>query len=133
MSFFLKLLSKNKDAFILQFFLSLTPIFKAEISLRTELRHFCTILICVTAFHIVPCTFGESYCNDINLGACACTAVSEDNWMLRLEAQGSSYFLIRLLYNLIQQNCCFHPRGTSKDQDGISPIAFTYGTMISSK
>lgn len=54
------------------------------------LWHFGNILIYVTGFHIVLCTFGESYCNAITLGALICDAVSEDNWVLRLEAHISS-------------------------------------------
>lgn len=90
----------------------------AELSLGAELRHLCNVLICVTAFHIVLGTFGESYCYAITLGASACTAVSEDNWVLWFEAQGSPYILIRALYNVTQGNCCFHFRGTSEDQNG---------------
>lgn len=68
------------DAFIFY------TIFKGEISLRTELRHFCNVLICVTAFHTVLGTFEGSYCHAITLAASASRAVSEDNWVLRFEA-----------------------------------------------
>lgn len=64
--------------------------FKAKVSLSTELKHFCNLLIGVTAFHIVLCTFRESYCNAITLSALTCTEVCEDNWVLRFEAHISS-------------------------------------------
>lgn len=85
---------------------------------KVVIRHFCNVLIHVAAFHIVLGTFRESYCYAITLCASACTAVSEDNWVLWFEAQGSSYFLISVLCNVICWNCCFHPAWTSKDQDG---------------
>lgn len=98
---------KKKKLFILRSFLSFYTIFKAKIPLGAESRHFCNVLIRVTALHIVPGTFGQSYCYAITLDASACAAVSEDNWVLRFEAQGSSYFLIRVLYNVTRQKVLF--------------------------
>ena len=87
----------GENTFILRSFYLSTQFSGAKFSTRSGVKAFCSVLIRVTAFHTVLGTLGESYCYAITLVATACAAVSGDNYVLWFEAQGSSYFLIRVL------------------------------------